>query len=144
MNRILTVVLALMAIPFAVMGEIAKVDVSFGPGEWCSNDWIIVKSPRWEYKHGFVQKADCIENECPDLPGEVVYRKYHSKVYSAMVHRERAKIGQSVSSTMGFDHRMAPLIVLSEKLDKSAAGDYMFGEHWRSCCTMKVSTCGTT
>ena len=97
----------------------ADVDVCFMPGAWSSNDWIVIKGPRWDYKHGFVQRANCIENECPDVPGDVVYKKYHSKVYSAMVHREKAAAGQTVSSTMGFDHRMAPLIVISEKLDRT-------------------------
>ena len=131
MKKLMIALLALGAIaPFCVEGAGANVDVSFKPGAWNSNDWIVVKGPRWDYKHGFVQKADCIENECPDVPGDVVYKKYHSKVYSAMVHKERGVMGQTVSSTMGFDHRMAPLIVISEKLDKSPEGEPMFGEHW--------------
>lgn len=108
----------------------ASVNVSFKPGAWSQDDWIIVKSPRWEYKHGFTQKADCIENECPDLPGDVIFKKHCADVYSAMVHKTKASAGRTVSSVMGFDHRMAPLIVLSEKLDKSPSGDPMFGEHW--------------
>ena len=131
MKKLVIVLLALSAIvPFCVEGAGASVDVSFKPGAWNSNDWIVVKGPRWDYKHGFVQKADRIENECPDVPGDVVYKKFHSKVYSAMVHKERGVMGQTVSSTMGFDHRMAPLIVISEKLDKSPEGEPMFGEHW--------------
>jgi hypothetical protein len=107
-----------------------KIDVSFAPGAWSSNDWILVKGPRWNYMHGFVQKEDCIENECPDLPGEEIFKKHCSTVYSAMVHKDRAEIGQTVSSVMGFDWRMAPLIVLAEKLDKAETGEPTFGEHW--------------
>ena len=130
MSRFLKMVLLAVSIPVAVVGGVADVEVSFTPGSWSMDDWLLVKSPRWEYKHGFVQKSDCIENECPNVSGEEVFKKYNSKVYSAMVHRQRAVLGQTISSKMGFDHRMAPLIVISEKLDKSPSGDYMFGEHW--------------
>ena len=115
---------------WAAGASAADVDVSFRPDAWSPGDWIVIKSPRWDYKHGFVQKADCIENECPDVSGEEIFRKHNSKVYSAMVHRERAAMGQTVSATMGFDHRMAPLIVISEKLDTTPGGEPVFGEHW--------------
>ena len=108
----------------------ASVEISFKPGAWSSNDWILVKSPRFDYLHGFVQKADGIENECPPISGEEIFRKHCAKVYSAMVLKERAAIGQTVSSTMSFDHRMAPLIVLAEKLEQPDVGAPVFGEHW--------------
>ena len=74
MEKLMVAFLALGAIvPFGVKGADADVDVSFKPGAWNSNDWVVVKGPRWDYKHGFVQKTDCIENECPDVPGDVVY-----------------------------------------------------------------------
>ena len=124
-------------LPFAVllmhplcMDASVKVDVSFAPGAWSSNDWILVKGPRWDYLHGFVQRETCIENECPPFSGEEVYRKHTSRVYSAMVLRERAEIGQTVSSEMSFDWRMAPLIVIAEKLETAATGEPVFGEHW--------------
>ena len=107
-----------------------EVSVSFRPGAWNTNDWTVVKSPRWNYCHGFVQKADGIENECPDLPGSVIFKEHASDVYSAMVHRARTGLGATVSSTMQFDNRMAPLLVLAEYLDKAADGTPQFGEHW--------------
>ncbi len=105
-------------------------DVSFKPGAWSTNDWILVKSPRFSYMHGFVQKEDCIENECPPISGEEIFTKHCSEVYSAMVLKDRAEIGQTVSSTMSFDWRMAPLVVLAEKLERTDGGEPMFGEHW--------------
>lgn len=107
-----------------------SVDVSFKPGQWNTNDWILVKSPRFDYIHGFVQKSDGIENECPDISGEEIYRKHCNRVYSAMVWKEKAALGQTVSSTMNFDWRMAPLIVLSAELRQTDAGAMVFGEHW--------------
>lgn len=107
-----------------------SVDVSFRRDAWTSNDWMIVKSPRWDYMHGFVQRADRVENECPPVSGEDVFRKHGRAVYSAMVYGERAAIGQTISATMGFDWRMAPLIVIAEKLDVSPEGQRVLGEHW--------------
>ena len=112
------------------LGAAANADISFTPGGWSSNDWILVKSPRLDYLHGFVQREDCIENECPPLSGEDIFRSHNNKVYSAMVWKERAEIGQTVSSVMDFDWRMAPLIVLAEKLDRAPTGEPAFGEHW--------------
>ena len=105
-------------------------DVSFRPGAWGSNDWILVKSPRFGYMHGFVQREDCIENECPPISGEEIFKKHCSDVYSAMLLKDRVEIGQTVSSTMSFDWRMAPLIVLAEKLERTEGGEPTFGEHW--------------
>ena len=107
-----------------------KAQVSFKPGAWSTNDWILVKSPRFNYMHGFVQREDGIENECPPVSGEELFKKHCREVYSAMVLKEKAEIGQTVSSTMSFDWRMAPLIVLAEKLDRSEHGEPTFGEHW--------------
>ena len=130
-RNILIVVMGLMA-SFAALPLAAgtKTEITFEPGAWSSNDWILVKGPRWKYMHGFVQKEDCIENECPALSGEEIYKKHCSEVYSAMVLKDRVEIGQTVSSVMSFDWRMAPLIVLAEKLDKAETGEPTFGEHW--------------
>ena len=121
--------LKLKAVP-ASKAVPVKANVSFEPGAWSSNDWTIVKGPRWKYIHGFVQKEDCIENECPPLSGEEIFKKHNSAVYSAMVLNKKAVSGQTVSSVMGFDWRMAPLIVISEKLERTPAGEPVFGEHW--------------
>ena len=70
----------------------------------------------------------CINFEL--LYGEEIFKKHCSAVYSAMVLKDKVEIGQTVSSVMGFDWRMAPLIVLAEKLDKAETGEPVFGEHW--------------
>ena len=107
-----------------------KAEISFRPGAWSSNDWVLVKNPSCTYVHGFVQRENGIENECPDVSGEEIHKKHFNDVYSAMVLKDRVEIGQTISSTMSFDWRMAPLIVLAEKLDKSETGVPTFGEHW--------------
>ena len=112
---------ALLGLPLALNAS-AEVDVSFTPGAWSSNDWILVKGPRWDYMHGFVQRETCIENECPPLSGEEIFRRHTSKVYSAMVLKDRAEAGQTVSAEMSFDWRMAPLIVIAERLETASTG----------------------
>ena len=113
-RNILIVVAGLMA-SFAAQPLAAgtKAEITFEPGAWSSNDWILVKSPRLKYMHGFVQKEDGIENECPALSGEEIFKKHCNEVYSAMVLKDRVEAGQTVSSVMSFDWRMAPLIVLA-------------------------------
>ena len=132
MRNVLAIGMAGLLAVFAALQLAAGVqaDISFKPGAWSTNDWILVKGPRWKYRHGFVQREDGIENECPPLSGEEIFKKHASEVYSAMVLRDRAEIGQTVSSAMSFDWRMAPLIVLAEKLDRSDTDEPTFGEHW--------------
>lgn len=130
MNCKLMTLIGLSAACLSQVYAVTKAEVSFEPGAWSSNDWILVKSPRFNYMHGFVQREDGIENECPPIPGEEVFKKHCAKVYSAMVLKDMAEIGQTVSSVMSFDYRMAPVIVLSKGLERSAAGEPMFGEHW--------------
>ena len=124
--------LTLAAGLFALAPQIAAAgaSVSFAPGAWSTNDWILVKGPRWSYMHGFVQKEDGIENECPPISGEEIHKKHSRDVYSAMVFKEKAGLGQAVASTMSFDWRMAPLIVLAEDLGRAESGEPVFGEHW--------------
>ena len=57
-----------------------KAEVSFMPGAWSSNDWILVKGPRFNYIHGFVQREDGIENECPPVSGEEIFKKHCREV----------------------------------------------------------------
>ena len=127
MNRILVFASCLVLCLSSVATEVF---VSFKPGAWSLNDWTVVKSPRWNYCHGFMQREDGVENACPDLPGAVIYGEHASEVYSAMLYKTRTGLGATISSTMQFDNRMAPLIVLAESIDSAPDGTPQFGEHW--------------
>ena len=114
--------------------ETNGVYVSFARGRWSRDDFIPVKSFRWDEVCPFVQKDDCIVNRCPDVPGEEVYRKYHSSVYAALVYRRPFAVGSRISSTMMFDHRMAPIVVIADGLGKNAkTGHAEFRDHWEVC-----------
>ena len=109
------------------------VDVSFAKGAWNPNDFFVAKSWRWDYVGEFDQLDDGIVNRCPDLPGEEIYKRYHSKVYAAIVHKDVFPIGTTVSSTMMFDYRMAPIIVIAPKVGHSEKGVPEFHDHWEAC-----------
>jgi len=130
-NKMKVLLVALSLVVYMPLVHAAtKAEILFKPGEWSSNDWEVVKSPRCTYVHGFVQKEDGIENECPDVSGEEIHKKHFNDVYSAMVLKDRVEVEQTVSSMMSFDWRMAPLIVLVENLDNSETAVPTLGDHW--------------
>ena len=93
-----------------------------------------MRSWRWDYLGVFDQLEDAIVNRCPDLPGDEVYRRHHDAVYAALVYGRRFAVGTRVSSTMMFDHRMAPIVVLAEDLGRNGkSGDAEFRDHWEIC-----------
>ena len=111
-----------------------KVDISFARGRWNPADFIPAKSWRWDYMGVFDQLDDGIVNRCPDLPGDQVYKKHHDAVYAALMYKGRFAIGEFVSSTMMFDYRMAPILVLAEDLGRNAkTGEPEFRDHWEVC-----------
>ncbi len=57
----------------------------FAKGEWDKSQWLVVKSPRFNYVADFVQMDDHIINQTPDLPDEIIFKKYISKVYSCIM-----------------------------------------------------------
>lgn len=128
MNKKITVLLS-----FALLSALslsADLRVDFSRGKWDASEWIIVKSPRLDYCRGFTQRDGWIENICPDRSPEEIFKKYNNEVYSGMVYRDKFKLGSTVSSKMGFDWRMAPLIVIAPELGKSKTGTPEFREHW--------------
>lgn len=119
----------LMPVALSVRGAPAKVD--FSRGGWDAAEWLIVKSPRFDYCHGFVQKDAWIENETPDVSPEDVFRKHHATCYSGMVLKRKAALGETVSTTTGWDWRMAPLVILASDLGVAKDGKTPeLREHW--------------
>ena len=120
----------------ALVGEscaFRPVDISFARGKWDPGDFELAKSWRWDYLGAFDQRDDAIVNRCPDLPGDVIYRQYHSAVYAALMHKVRMPLGVTVSSSMMFDHRMAPIVVIAPELGRDALGRCEFRDHWEVC-----------
>lgn len=108
------------------------IDVSFARGKWNPSEWLTFKSVRFDYTHEFVQMDDHIVN--PSDPGwsdEELYAKHVTEVYASIVH-PRKLVGNTieVSSTMSFDHLMAPIIVLTPELDRDERGRLVFKKHY--------------
>ena len=110
------------------------VDVSFARGKWSLDDFEYVKSWRFPHFCRFEQVDDGIVNLlAPEMTPEQVFKKCSSSSYVAMLHRGRFAIGSTVSSTMLWDYRMAPIIVIAPDLGVSPGGVPELRDHWEVC-----------
>ncbi|HRU06212.1 MAG TPA: hypothetical protein P5137_10630 [Candidatus Brocadiia bacterium] len=106
-------------------------ECSFARGKWDAGQWTLAKSPRWDYFGQWEQKDDCIQNATPagaapkDLLG-----KRAAETYTSMVLKEKLKGNVTLSSTMEFTDRMAPLIVLAPELGADAQGRPEYRQHY--------------
>ena len=107
------------------------VEVDFSRGKWDKSEWTVFKSPRFGFVRDFVQEDDHLVNPSdPAWSDEELYASHVTEVYASMVHRLKLSGMAEVSSTMSFDHLMAPLIVITRDLPKNEAGQYEFREHY--------------
>lgn len=111
------------------MKNAGDVEVDFRRGGWSRSDWTVVKSSRWDYVKEFVQEDDHVTNPCPDVSDEDLYANHVTDVYASMVYGRKFRGAAEISSTMSFDHLMAPLIVIAPTLGKDAKGLPEFREH---------------
>lgn len=109
--------------------EIKTTTTLFGRGQWNQDDWMAVKSARWDYVGEFLQEEDHLVNRCPNVSDEELYAKYVTDVYASMVLREKIKAKAEISCAMSFDHLMAPLIVIAPTLGADSKGRPEFREH---------------
>jgi len=105
----------------------------FVSGKWSRSDWVLLKSPRWDYFGDWIQKIDHIENCVPaKATPEELLKKYSAQTYSCMLWKILLKTTKPVEihSRMSFDDRMAPLIVLSGVYGKDLKNRPELREHW--------------
>jgi len=108
-----------------------EVSVDFARGKWNPAEWLVFKSLRWEYTGSFVQFDDHIMNKCPEgVSDEALYSGNVCDLYASMVYPKKFAGTVEVSSTMSFDHLMAPLIVLTPELDADDKGRHAFKKHY--------------
>ena len=103
---------------------------TFAKGQWDESLWFAAKSHRFNYMGTMVQFDDHIMNKVPDLPDDVIFKKYASSVYSCIMMHQKYQMPSDISCTMSFDHRMAPLIVLAKNMGKSKKGEAEQREHY--------------
>lgn len=94
----------------------------FAKGSWNPDDWMVAKSSRWSYVHGFVQESDHLVNPSGAWSDEELYRDHVTEVYASMLLKRKLEGKCRIASTMSFDHLMAPLIVIAPEMGTSADG----------------------
>ena len=104
---------------------------SFARGKWNPRGWTRVKSPRWDHFGGWVQRDTHIENETPaGATADEMLGARAGETFSSMVLSRKVSGDLTISSTMDFAHRMAPLIVIAHDLGADAAGRAEYREHY--------------
>ena len=120
-----------MAAASAMTMTAGEIKVDFSRGKWNPGEWLTFKSLRFDYTHGFDQMDDHIVNQSPaGIDDEELYKKHVTEVYSSIVYPQKVSGTVEISSTMSFDHLMAPLIVLTPELDKDDKGRHAFKKHY--------------
>ena len=106
----------------------------FSKGKWNPDDFIMVKGPRWTKVGSWIQEKDHIVQNVPANATELdLYRRMHDEAYVAMCYGKKITLNKQVvcSSTMSFDYRMAPLIVIAPVLGThKPSGSPEFRDHW--------------
>jgi len=106
-------------------------NAAFEKGKWDSNDWLMVKSSRWDYMGEWIQKDDCIVNKIPaDATPEEMLNKRAGETYTSMIINKKFSGNLKVSCQMSFEHRMAPGIIIAFDPVKDGKGRSEYREHF--------------
>ena len=97
-----------------------KYYTAFARDQWNKNEWLTVRSPRWEEISHWIQKDDCISNYVPDdlKPEDMqMGRDRTGESYISMLLKKPVTGSAQIATTCVFHSRMAPLIVFSRELN---------------------------
>jgi hypothetical protein len=104
---------------------------TFAAGGWSRGDWLPVKHPAVPHFGDWVQQEGRIANEVPrDATPSELRGKRAAETYSNMLYKEPVTGNATITSTMAFADKTAPLILLVPELPKIAQGQKEFGEHY--------------
>jgi hypothetical protein len=123
----------LIFILFAFTLVAAEFSCMFSPGDWRKEDWVMVKSPRWDYRGVWEQEADHIWNKVPaDATEAEMLSKRAGETYTSMLWKEKISANKKVviSAEMSFDYQMAPLLVIAPEYGQSADAYPEYRQHW--------------
>lgn len=128
MNKSL-VIINLLSISITLCA--AEYNCVFTPEGWKRDDWIQVKTPRWDELGEWVQTPDHIENRIPEGLSSDQLASCH-EAYVSMLWKEPLEGNAVISATMSFEERFAPSIVLAGELAQNPSFDGMseYREHW--------------
>ena len=129
MKYILMIIFSLTTISIHAKEVMYQCD--FSRGKWDASDWQIIKSPRWPHLGAWNQQNDHISNKVPnDASEEEMLNKRAGETYTSMVLKEKFSQNLTITSTMSFDYRMAPIIVITPEYGKDAEGNLEHREHF--------------
>jgi hypothetical protein len=121
---------SLSAAPPVKDGAPLSYNCRFARGAWTADDWIMVKSPRWSHVGKWVQNGDHILNATPaDATDKDLAGSRATETYTSMVLKQKVGGTTTITSTMSFDDRMAPLIVLADTLGADDQGHAEYRNH---------------
>ncbi|MFA6929417.1 MAG: hypothetical protein WCT05_03750 [Lentisphaeria bacterium] len=113
--------------------QAAEFTCAFTPGAWQMEDWIQVKSPRWDYWGSWQQEDDHIRNLVPvDASEQEMLGKRAGETYTSMLWRQKIAGSKKVviQAELSFDDQMAPLLVIAPDYGKDGTGRPEYREHW--------------
>lgn len=122
----LSVILTLCAVSQLISAPF-NYQCKFNKDGWNDKDWIQVKSPRWDYFGTWVQESNHLRNATP--AGLTAKELESANTYSSMVLTHKVGGTVEISSTMSFDYRWAPLIVIADEPGKSKDGKPEYRKH---------------
>ena len=95
----------------------------FVRGEWNSADWLIIKEPRFAKLGEWIQETDCIRNRVPEnATKDELVGKRADETFTSMILKDKIYEDVEIRSTLSFDDRMAPAIIVRAELDKNKDG----------------------
>ena len=115
----------------ATLGWATEFACVFTPDGWRQEDWLPVKTPRWNEIGAWKQQKDHLANRVPEGLSADELADCH-EAYVSMLWRTPVEGDAVISSTMSFEVRFAPSIVLAGELGDNAAcgGMAEYREHW--------------
>ena len=95
------------------------IDIKFKKGEW-EEFFNYAYNERFPFKPQFIQEDDCIGNgRNPDMPDGFDY--------TTIMTKEKYPVGTKIWLTCSFESYGAPLITLTDTLEKDKDGDLIYG-----------------
>lgn len=104
----------------------------FSRGNWRPDDWLMLKCPRFDQPvTSWIQHDDHLANPVPaGVSPEELMGKFAPDTFTSMILREQLTGSAVISSTMSFDHQMAPLILITPEYAGDAAGRLEYRNQW--------------
>jgi hypothetical protein len=113
MKKCLFLLVALISLS-AIGGEKVFYETTFAKGKWNPKDWTMTKCSRFNYVGSWVQHDKFIANVVPKgATDKELQGKYAHRTYTVMTLNKKISGPCTITSTMEFDYRMAPGLIIT-------------------------------